>query len=170
MVEQAKWVTLKFDFNIPVGKYPTLLERLFGTAARIEELIKGLSEDVLENKMGGVWSIKEHIGHLTDLEVLFTNRLDDFDANVEVLSAADMSNQKTNEANHNSKTIEALLQEFRNARLNTCNRIKDYNEEKVLQTALHPRLKVPMRVIDLAYFFAEHDDHHMAIIRRLKNS
>lgn len=35
------------------------------------------------------------------------------------------------------------------------------------RSARHPRLGSPMRVIDLAYFVAEHDDHHMARLREL---
>jgi len=42
----------------------------------------------------------------------------------------------------------------------------------VVKTAWHPRLKVRMRLVDLAYFVAEHDDHHLAsmviIARTLK--
>jgi hypothetical protein len=34
-------------------------------------------------------------------------------------------------------------------------------------TSLHPRLKVPMNVIDLAYFVAEHDDYHLVRISEL---
>ncbi len=35
--------------------------------------------------------------------------------------------------------------------------------------ALHPRLNQPMRVIDLAQFVAEHDDHHIQTINELIN-
>lgn|GEM_PF-5393098 len=34
--------------------------------------------------------------------------------------------------------------------------------------ALHPRLGVPMRLIDLALFTVEHDDHHLAVISALR--
>jgi hypothetical protein len=37
------------------------------------------------------------------------------------------------------------------------------------RTAVHPRLKISMRLVDLCYFVAVHDDHHLAVIReRLK--
>jgi hypothetical protein len=38
----------------------------------------------------------------------------------------------------------------------------------VQRTALHPRLNVRIRVIDLVFFIAEHDDHHLAQISELK--
>ena len=35
------------------------------------------------------------------------------------------------------------------------------------RTARHPRLGTPMRLIDIAFFTAEHDDHHLARITEL---
>lgn len=169
MVEQAKWVDLKFSFDYPVGKFPALIERLRGTFIRIEELIKGLSSKELTKKQGESWSIQEHIGHLIDLEALLGSRINDFENNVEVLTAADMSNKKTYEANHNKASITDLLSEFKEIRTKHITQVESYDDKTIAKTALHPRLNKPMRVVDLAYFFAEHDDHHLAIMRRLKN-
>jgi hypothetical protein len=47
-------------------------------------------------------------------------------------------------------------------------RLDSYDEAIVSRTALHPRLKTKIRVIDLAFFIAEHDDHHLARISELK--
>jgi hypothetical protein len=35
------------------------------------------------------------------------------------------------------------------------------------RTAMHPRLKRAMRVVDMMLFHAEHDDYHFARIRTL---
>jgi hypothetical protein len=32
---------------------------------------------------------------------------------------------------------------------------------QLFHASLHPRLKIPVRIIDLVYFVAEHDDHHL---------
>jgi hypothetical protein len=32
------------------------------------------------------------------------------------------------------------------------------------RTAHHPRLDRPMRLVDMCYFAAQHDDHHLAAI------
>jgi len=45
--------------------------------------------------------------------------------------------------------------------------LDSYDESSVVRAALHPRLQQPMRVLDLAFFVAEHDDHHLAHITRL---
>jgi len=37
----------------------------------------------------------------------------------------------------------------------------------VFKSALHPRLKTPMRTMDLFLFVAEHDDHHLAKISEI---
>jgi hypothetical protein len=46
-------------------------------------------------------------------------------------------------------------------------RLEAMDAELIERSAIHPRLKIPMRVIDLAFFKAEHDDHHMARISEL---
>ena len=39
-------------------------------------MVSGLDEDLANLKPGSKWSIKEHIGHLTDLEDLHRGRID----------------------------------------------------------------------------------------------
>jgi hypothetical protein len=39
-----------------------------------------------------------------------------------------------------------------------------------LAAILHPRLKVPMRLVDHLCFVAEHDDHHLARLWALVNA
>lgn len=76
----------------------------------------------------------------------------------------DLANAKTDNANHNSKPLETLLREFREIRMQTLLLLQDIDEEIIFKSALHPRLKTPMRTIDLFLFVAEHDDHHLARI------
>ena len=40
-------------------------------------------------------------------------------------------------------------------------------EPDLERSARHPRLGTAMRIVDLAFFVAEHDDHHMARMREL---
>ena len=35
-------------------------------------------------------------------------------------------------------------------------------EKQIFMSALHPRLKSPMRTMDHFLFVADHDDHHLA--------
>lgn len=160
----------KFVFNSPPGMMPNLLERMMGTLARIEDMIKTAGDDVLKAKPDGGWSINEHIGHLADIEELHEKRLNEILSGEKELTAADMTNKKTNEAGHNLKKTEDLLIEFRRVRTNFARRLGVLDEEQVVLEAMHPRLKQPMRIIDIAFFTAEHDDQHLAIIRRILNA
>lgn len=164
-MKRTKWVERRFDFGgVPVGVFPCVLERLRGTPARLEELVRGLTEDALTARQDGAWSVKEQVGHLFDLDELHEGRLEDYGERREVLRAADMENRKTHEANHNAAPVAALLASFRAARARFVSRLEEMDEEAVAHTALHPRLRQPMRVIDMALFVAEHDDHHLASI------
>jgi uncharacterized damage-inducible protein DinB len=83
---------------------------------------------------------------------------------------ADIGNRKTHEADHNANSIERILAEFRTERDEFVRRLDEYDAAFAGRTALHPRLNLPMRVIDLIFFIAEHDDHHLARITDLIRS
>ena len=161
------WTGRTFRFDLPVEMFPIVIERLRGAAPRIEDKVRGLSADVLTRRDGGAWSIQEHIGHLLDLDELHTGRLDDYLAGAEVLRAADMENRKTWQAEHNLQETGFLVQQFRRERGSFVERLETWAPERIGQTALHPRLNQPMRVIDMAFFVAEHDDHHLARMTEL---
>jgi uncharacterized damage-inducible protein DinB len=162
-----RWTERKFDFTLPEALFPVVVERLRGTPARLEDRVHGVSPEILTRRNGDAWSIQEHIGHLLDLDELHTGRLDDFLAGAEVLRAADMANRKTWEAGHNARPVEDLLAGFRRERLSFVARLDDWDQDLVSLTALHPRLGRPMRVLDMAFFTAEHDDHHLTVITKL---
>jgi uncharacterized damage-inducible protein DinB len=161
------WTDRHFTFDLPENLFPVVIERLRGTPARIEDKVRGLSPTLLTRRDGHAWSIQEHIGHLLDLDELHAGRLDDFLAGAEVLRAADMTNRQTHEANHNRRPIADLLQAFRHERERFVARLDAWDEGLIGLTALHPRLNQPMRVIDMAFFTAEHDDHHLARMTEL---
>jgi hypothetical protein len=164
---RIKWEERKFNFDFPAGIYPEMIERLRGTPPRIEDRIKGLPAAALTRRDGDKWSIQENIGHLLDLEALVAGRLDDYDAGLATLRAADMSNRKTHDARHNEQPIEDLLRAFRHARLALVERLEKQPPEYFARTALHPRLKKDMRVTDMLFFQSEHDDYHVARISEL---
>jgi uncharacterized damage-inducible protein DinB len=168
MVQRAPWITRKFSFDfLPLWMYPNVVERVRGTPARLEDLTRALPQEILTRRDNDKWSIQEHAGHLLDLEPLGMNRLDDYEAGRETLHAADMENRKTHEANHNADTIENILKAFRAERMEFVRRLDAYDEAFVQKLALHPRLKMKIRVLDLVFFIAEHDDHHLSRISEL---
>jgi uncharacterized damage-inducible protein DinB len=164
---KLRWFDRHFTFNLPEELFPDIVERLRGTPARIEEKVRDLSPTLLTRRDGEAWSIQEHVGHLLDLDELHDGRLDDFLAGAEVLRAADLTNRRTHEANHNERPLTDLLQAFRRERERFVARLDAWDAELISRIALHPRLKQPMRVIDMALFTAEHDDHHLARMTEL---
>ena len=164
---QTKWFDRKFDFNVEQNIFPSIIERLRGTPARLEEKIQRIPENVLTSKVNGTWSIKENVGHLIDLEPLWMERLQDILNKETFLRTADLSNTKTHQANHNATDIHDLLKTFRTERQITVRRLELLTEKEVYLSALHPRLKTPMRMMDHFLFVAEHDDHHLVTITKI---
>ena len=167
MDQVSAWFERKFKFDFPVELHPNLCARLRGTPARLEEIIRGADHGALVRKPGDKWSAQEHAGHLLDLEPLWWARVEDFARGGTELTAADLRNQKTDQANHNARPIGEILSEFRKARLALVNRVAEIDTSLFSRTMLHPRLKQPMRLVDHLYFVAEHDDHHLAKIWEL---
>ena len=156
------WFDRKFDIDLPVEMYPIIIERLRGTPVRLEEKVGGLPTDVLTRRTGDSWSIQEQVGHLADLYELWDGRIDDFLEGRERLRPADITNRVPRHANHNAASIDDLLVRFRAGREKLIARFDQFDLEGAAMTAQHPRLDQPMRVVDLAFFIAEHDDHHLA--------
>lgn len=167
IMQRTPWVNRKFEFGIPPGWIYNILERLQGTGVRIRELTAGIPDARAALRNGPAWSIKEHIGHLTDLEELHLGRINDFVFRVPVLRAADMTNLKTEQASHNEKPLVILISDFISARENLIRHFEKLDEETHNFSSLHPRLKIQMRPVDMAFFTAEHDDHHIATMRML---
>ena len=164
---EQRWFDRTFKLGLPASAFPTILARLRSTPDRIEAATDGASPEMLRRRAGDAWSIQENVGHLLDLEPLWEQRLDDFDASATILHPADLENRKTHEANHNAREIRDLLGEFRTARLRIVGRLEKMSEADVMRVALHPRLQQPMSVVDLSFFVAEHDDHHLLTMAML---
>ena len=166
-MQRTAWFKRNFPIIEDNGILPSIIERLTGTPARIDEITARIHPGSLVIKPDGKWSVKEEIGHLSDLEPLWLGRLDDLMNGLPELRTADLTNRKTHDANHNATAIKPLLQRFRELRTGFTDRLLQLNDDQLNNSSLHPRLKTPMRIIDLAYFVAEHDDHHLAAIREI---
>ncbi len=163
----VKWTDRRFAFDFPAGHYPEIMERLRGTPARVEDRVRSFPPEILTVRVGEAWSIQEHVGHLADLEELFMGRLDDYGSGADALRPADMTNQKTYEARHNEHPLETILRRLRADRRKLVARLESLESSKFEQSIFHPRLKIPMRLVDMMYFQAEHDDYHLARMTEL---
>lgn len=163
-----KWFDRPFAFDLPAWMYPNVVERLRGTPPRAADLVRGVPATVLTARDGDRWSIQENIGHLLDLEPLWAGRVDDILAGKGRLREADLTNTKTHEAGHNRASLDDVLDRLRQVRARLVHRLNELDAASIERAATHPRLETPMRLLDLVFFVAEHDDHHLAEISRLK--
>jgi len=167
MVPRQPWFERRFTFDLPVSAAPGLIERLRGTPARIEHRLGGLAAAKLTVRHGTQWSIQENIGHLGDLEPLWMARVDDLAVGRPTLHLADLENRRTHEAGHNARPFAAVLAAFQAARGALVVQLEAADAADWARSAVHPRLQSPMRLLDLAFFVAEHDDHHLATVTML---
>lgn len=164
-MERTAWFERKFPLIEDNGRMPGIIERLISGPLRLEVLTNHLPATTLIMQPEGRWSVKEEAGHLSDLEPLWYGRLQDLQNGATELRVTDLTNQLTHQANHNNTDLTVLWQRFKERREQFVKALQQVKPEQLNSTALHPRLKIPMRIIDLAFFVAEHDDHHLASIR-----
>jgi uncharacterized damage-inducible protein DinB len=158
---KTEWFRRHFPPIDDNGLLPGILERLEGTPARIFYKIERLSGHAGKPDTGK-WSIKKEIGHLIDLEPLWLGRMKQIANGETNLVKADLSNTKTHETDHDSRELADLARDFEAARAGMMDFLRQVRDEDLNKAALHPRLGTPMRLVDLAFFVAEHDDHHLA--------
>ena len=167
MSDVLPWLEYRWNFDFPVGMFRAILERLRGTPARLEELVRGAVSQRLTHRAGSSWSAQEHAGHLVSVEALWHRRLEEYARGAAALTAADMENKKTKASVYNDRTPQFILEEFRGVRGRTIATLDALDLDVAARTAHHPRLDRPLRLVDLCLFAADHDDHHLAVIRQL---
>jgi uncharacterized damage-inducible protein DinB len=163
----SKWFDRKFDFSFTTDEYPAIYQRLQEAPDKLTSLLPDLPDQILTHQPAGKWSVKEHTGHLSLLEPLWRTRIHDILERKPVLTPTDLDNKKTSEAGFNNYTITELLQKFAEERKLTLSLIDNIQVANNSHTSLHPRMQQPMRIIDIIYFTAEHDDHHVRVIQEL---
>jgi uncharacterized damage-inducible protein DinB len=163
-VDPLPWLDYRWSFDVPAAMLPAIGTRLGGTPARLEELLRDAPDTIRQRPAPDIWSIQEHAGHLVAVETLWRVRIDEYLAGAATLTAADMSNRRTEGANWNDQPLAQVLTAFRSARTSFTTWLASLTLADAERVAHHPRLDRPMRLVDLCLFAAEHDDHHLALI------
>ena len=163
-MRRTPWFERQFAPIADNGLLPGILERLDGTPARLAALLA--TRAVTVGARPG-WSPAQELGHLVDLEPLWLARVRDIVDGRSDLTVADLTNRTTHEGDHDRWPLEALAARFKAARDTLVPVLRILTPADLERSARHPRLGTPMRVIDLSYFVAERDDHHMARLREL---
>jgi uncharacterized damage-inducible protein DinB len=161
------WLEYRWVLDFPTGMFRAVLERLRGTPARLEELARDVPNATLTRHEAGKWSAQQHAGHLWTLEGLWQARIREYLRGATELTTADMSNRATDAAAYNEHPMADILAGFRAARGETLAMLDPLTLDDAARVARHPRLDRPLRLVDMCFFTAEHDDHHLAAIHGL---
>ena len=170
MTAQQRWFDRSFELGLGADAAPEIVARLADAPERLAAAVAGLSREVLTQRHEGKWSIQENAGHLCDLEELWDRRLDDYETGAATLHPADLENRRTHQAGHNERPISEIVTEFRTARAAVVEKLARMTHAELERSALHPRLQQPMSVVDLCFFVAEHDDHHLTRMAELRDT
>lgn len=161
-MKKLEWFERKFTFGLPIGMLPFYIERLQGTISRIESKVTGVSDEVLSEKLNGKWSVKQNIGHLAEVDEIANKRLEEM-----IMGITPMSPAVFEPRDYNQKPVEDVINYLRRTRIANVRRYSVLSADELGRSSLHPRLKVQMTPVDLAWFDAEHDDHHLLRISEI---
>lgn len=164
---RPKWSERRFRFVHPSWMLRDLVERLSGTPARLEERVRDCPANTALQRVDGTWSIQQNAGHLADVEELWQLRIAELARGVATYSPADADHFRARAERHQEGTMEEVLREFRAKRAELATVLLAAGPELQDQSAHHERLGCPMRLVDIAQFVAEHDDHHLLRIAEL---
>jgi uncharacterized damage-inducible protein DinB len=145
------------------------IERLRGVVPRLRPLLVGMEEDAAHNQVEGKWSVAQNIGHLSDVEELWQERLEDLRQGRKTYMAAVGARFQELAKRHQERSVEVILAELESRRSRLVDALTRAPAELQEATAYHERLQVPMRLVDCAQFYAEHDDHHLLRIRTIRS-
>jgi hypothetical protein len=165
-MKRLDWFDRQFKFGYPPPMLPFFLARLEGTIVRLGKKIAGESETILNWQPEGKWSIKQHIGHLAEVDAIALRRIAEILTGISPMSSAVFELAQ----DYNEQPVSPLLEHFRKQRIQNLKAYESVTETDCLKSSLHPRLKIPMTLVDLAFFDAEHDDHHLVRINEIKGT
>ena len=164
MLLPTPWFKRKFGNINDTGLLPGIIERLAGTHARLSNQLREIPKEILIETVDDKWSIQENVGHLLNLEPLWLGRVDDIASGAKILREADLTNSSTYKSQYNFQALPNILDGFGRDRNLLVAKLRGLEPEVLKKISLHPRLLTPMTIMDLSYFIAEHDDHHLATI------
>ena len=167
--ERPPWPQRKFLFGHPTWMLADFIERLRGVLPRLDALLVGLDDDRAHRQLEGKWSIAQNIGHLSDVEELWQERLEDLREGKTTYTPAVAARFQELAKRHQARPVLETMEEFRSRRSRLIDALAEASPELQRATAFHERLQMPMRLVDCAQFYAEHDDHHLIRIRKMRS-
>src|SRR6185503_1772636 len=169
-LERPSWAQRSFSFAHPPWMLADFVERLRGLVPRIALLLADVHEADAHLQVDGKWSIAQNVGHLSDVEELWQERLEDLRQGKKVYTPAVGARFQQLALQHQAKGVQDVLAELATRRSKLVEAVSKAPPELQGASAFHERLQVPMRLVDCAQFYAEHDDHHCLRIRAIRST
>src|SRR5688500_401690 len=107
-MKKPDWFERKFQFGFSSGMLPFFIERLEGTIARLEKKVSGETDKVLSYQPDGKWSIKQHVGHLAEVDQIAIKRIDEMLMGVSPMTPAVFEPKQ----DYNSQSVTKVLDYF----------------------------------------------------------
>jgi hypothetical protein len=120
-------------------------------------------EQALFRNAPGEWSIKEVMGHLNDVERVFSYRLLRVSRNDPTVLPGFEQNDYVREAGYDSRSLNDLIQEFEYLRRANVLAISNMSEEATLRLGTASGATISGRA--LIYMLVGHVEHHLASLR-----
>ena len=166
--DRPGWAQRTFAFVHPTWMLADFVERLRGVVPRLGPLLEDMEDGDAYRQVDGKWSVAQNIGHLSDVEELWQERLEDLRQGKKTYTAAVGARFQELAKRHQEKPVEVIVAELEDRRSRLVDALAHAPVELQAATAFHERLQVPMRLVDCAQFYAEHDDHHLLRIRAIR--
>lgn len=166
--DRPPWGRRAFMFGHPSWMLGDFVERLRGVVPRVEALVAGVSDEDAHRQLEGTWSVAQNIGHLSDVEELWQERLEDLRAGRTTYTPAVAARFQELARRHQGRPVTDTVKELEHRRTRLVAALERASPELQRAAAFHERLQCSMRLVDCAQFYAEHDDHHLIRIRRLR--
>ena len=148
--------------QVPDGDVLALLESQIAETA---EMLSGLSDKEAEFRYAeGKWSIKEIVGHLSDVERVFAYRALRFARADKTPLPGFEQDDYIAPGNFDGRTLVDLLAEFQAVRLATARLFRSFDDEALMRRGLASDHEFCVRAI--AFIIAGHERHHMRVIEQ----
>jgi uncharacterized damage-inducible protein DinB len=168
-LERLPWAKREFAFVHPPWMLADFVERLRGLIPRLGPLVAGVPEEISHRQLDGKWSMAQNLGHLSDVEELWQERLEDLRQGRASYTAADSTRFQAAAMRHPQRSLAATVEELVERRRRLVDALANASPSLQTASAVHLRLQKPMRLVDCAQFYAEHDDHHLLRTRALRS-
>lgn len=147
--------------RVPDGDVLEVLERQNATTV---EFLGGISEERAGHRYEpGKWSIREVVGHLTDIERIFCYRALAFARNDPMPLPSIEQDDYVRHSNYAEQRLADIVEQFRVTRLGTLAMFRTFDSPTLMRRGTASDFEFTVRAI--AYILAGHELHHIGVIK-----